>query len=92
MPIQNPAIDELLTKLELVSTSKRLTEPYEAAYHWIRGSGVRLHPNETVCTIVFTSNGDTMVKHLAWQEIVSLHDAHDRILELEGKIDRFASC
>lgn len=89
MQIQNPATDELLTKRELVSTSKRLIEPYESAYHWIRGSGVRLHPDETVCTIVFASKGDKLVKHLTWQEIVSLHDAHDRILELEARIDRF---
>lgn len=90
MPIQSPAIDEFLTELELISASKRLTEPYEEAYHWISGSGIRLHPNETVCTIAFAINGEMMVKHLTWREVVSLHDAYDRIQELEREISAYA--
>ena len=85
MPIQNVTVDGQLTNLELVSVSKRLTDPYDEAYRWINSSGVRPHPDETVCTIVFASAGETMVKHLTWQEIVSIHDAYDRILEIEGK-------
>ena len=90
MPIQNPAVDELLTKLELVSASKSLAEPYEEAYRWISRSGIRPHPHETVCTIAVAMHGETLIKHLTWQEVVSLHDAFDRIRELEKRINTHA--
>ena len=71
------------TLLELVRTSKRIAEPFEEAYHWMMQFGVQLHPQEIVGTLAFASKGKRKTKHLIWSEVISFHQAYERLGEIE---------
>lgn len=76
-------VEQALLNLELITTSKRIAAPFEEAYQWMIQLGVDLHPQETVGTLAFAGKGKRKVGHLTWAEIVSLHEAYERLNTIE---------
>lgn len=74
---------QVLVNRSLVTTSKWLVEPFEEAYQWMRQLGIGLDSRETVGTIAFSGKGEVKVSHLTWSELVELHRAYERLIEIE---------
>ena len=83
MKIFDAEVDQASLNLELVTTSIRIAEPYEKAYQWMATFGSQMHPQETVGTIAFSNNGENKVSHLTWAELVSHHQAYQRLIAIE---------
>ena len=62
-------VEQVLLNLELVTSSKRIAEPFEEAYQWMNQLGVHLHPQETVGTLAFTIKHKCKMNHLKWSEM-----------------------
>jgi len=77
---------QVLVNRRLVMTSKRLAEPFEEAYQWMRQSGIQLDSRETVGTIAFSRKGETKVSHLTWSELIELHYAYERLDRIEKRL------
>ena len=76
-------VDQASLNLDVVTTSIRIAEPYEKAYQWMVKLGSRMHPQETVGTVAFSNNGESKVSHVTWAELVSHHQAYQRLIAIE---------
>lgn len=76
-------VEQGLLNLELVTTSKRIAEPFEEAYQWLKQLGIHLDPRESVGTLAFAGKGIHKISHLTWAELTELHEAYERIGALE---------
>ena len=84
MAVSGVEVGQVPMYLELVATSKRLASPFEEAYQWLMETETYLHPDETVGTIAFSSNGARKVNHLTWSELNELHLTYQRLNHLEA--------
>lgn len=76
-------VEQVLLNLELIAISKRTAEPFEEGYQWMIELGIDLHPQETVGTLAFAGKGKRKVGHLTWAEVMSLHQAYERLNAIE---------
>lgn len=75
--------DEVLVQRELLRSSKRIAQPFEAAYQWMKQQDINPDSRETVGTIAFSGKGDCKVSHVTWSDLVNLHDAYARLDSLD---------
>ena len=75
-----------LVNLELVATSKRIVEPFEDAYQWIKSLHLPLEACETVGSITFTGDGQHKISHLTWSDLTELHHAYQRFERVEKSL------
>ena len=87
MAISGVEVGQVPMYLELVTTSKQIASPFEEAYQWLMETQPYLHPDETVGTIAFSSNGARKVNHLTWSELNELHLTYQRLNHLEASLN-----
>ena len=71
--------DQVVVNRTFVATSKRIAEPFEEAYQWMRQLGINPNSREMVGTIAFTGRGKVKVCQLTWAELVDLHCAYEQL-------------
>ena len=86
MPRVNTEVERIFEIRESFSASKRIAATFEDAYVWLDQMNVHLHPDETVGTIAFSSNGESKVRHLTWSDLIQLHRLFECLRNLEKDV------